>query len=274
MTAEPRPSRSVAPGRAHRVLDIETDAGPARAYVIDPADTVDPVDARANAEPTHGESPNAETTSVPPTIAEPGANEAIGTLVLGHGAGKGTKTPDLWGLLDLADDGWRVVLVDQPWVLAGRKIATPPKTLDAGWRAVVTHLRDAGEITGRFVQGGRSAGARVACRTAVELGADAAVALAFPLTPPGKADDPSKWRTTEAQAVLDAGVQLLVVQGATDTFGGPDAIRAALPGADVAAVAGPHWFSKDPRDVFDAVRAWLGADTRRHAAATGNLDGE
>lgn len=256
MTAEHRPSRSVAPQRAHRVLDIETDAGPARAYVIDPAD---PVDAHAAAESADVEPPRRETTRVAPAIAEPGATEAIGTLVLGHGAGKGTNTPDLWGLLDLADDGWRVVLVDQPWVLAGRKIATPPKTLDEGWRAVVSHLREAGEITGRFVQGGRSAGARVACRTAVETGADAVVALAFPLAPPGKADDPSKWRTDEAQAVLDAVVPLLVVQGATDTFGGPDAIRAALPGADVAAVAGPHGFSKQPQDVVDAVRRWLAA---------------
>mgnify|MGYP002651495357 CR=1 FL=1 len=183
----------------------------------------------------------------------------VACRLLQHGAGKGTNTPDLWGLLDLADDGWRVVLVDQPWVLAGRKIATPPKTLDEGWRAVVSHLREAGDITGRFVQGGRSAGARVACRTAVETGADSVVALAFPLAPPGKADDPSKWRTDEAQAVLDAVVPLLVVQGATDTFGGPDAIRAALPGADVAAVAGPHGFSKQPQDVVDAVRRWLAA---------------
>lgn len=254
MTAEPRPSRSVAPERAHRVLDIETDAGPARAYVIDP------VGGRANTEVKNSESSstesaNAETAAVTTT----GKHQPVGTLVLGHGAGKGTNTPDLWGLLDLADDGWRVVLVDQPWVLAGRKIATPPKTLDEGWRAVVSHLREAGEITGRFVQGGRSAGARVACRTAVETGADAVVALAFPLTPPGKADDPSKWRTDEAQAVFDAVVPLLVVQGATDTFGGPDAIRAALPGADVAAVAGPHGFSKQPQDVVDAVRRWLAA---------------
>ncbi|MCT1603798.1 hypothetical protein FA951_10515 [Dermacoccus nishinomiyaensis] len=259
MTAEPRPSRSVAPERAHRVLDIETDAGPARAYVIDP------VGGRANTEVKNSESSstesadpdtaNAETAAVTTT----GKHQPVGTLVLGHGAGKGTNTPDLWGLLDLADDGWRVVLVDQPWVLAGRKIATPPKTLDEGWRAVVSHLREAGEITGRFVQGGRSAGARVACRTAVETGADAVVALAFPLTPPGKADDPSKWRTDEAQAVLDAVVPLLVVQGATDTFGDPDAIRAALPGADVAAVAGPHGFSKQPQDVVDAVRRWLAA---------------
>lgn len=259
MTAEPRPSRSVAPERAHRVLDIETDAGPARAYVIDP------VGGPANTETVNSESSSAETSSTESANAETaavataGKQQPVGTVVLGHGAGKGTNTPDLWGLLDLTDDGWRVVLVDQPWVLAGRKIATPPKTLDVGWRAVVAHLRDAGEITGRFVQGGRSAGARVACRTAVELGVDAVTALAFPLIPPGKAGDPATWRTSEAQAVLDAGIPLLAVQGATDTFGGPDAIRAALPDAEVAAVKGPHGFSKDPQDVVDAVRRWLAA---------------
>lgn len=215
---------SVPPTRAHRTFDVETPRGQARVYVVDPSD--------------QPESPG-------------------GTLVLGHGAGKGTNTPDLDGLTALADAGWRVVLVDQPWVVAGRKVATPPATLDQAWIPVIKHLRRSGEIAGRFVQGGRSAGARVACRTASVCGADAVVALAFPLTPPGKADQPEKWRTSEARLVLDAGIPLLVVQGATDTFGGPDAVRAALPGADVAAVKGPHGFSKNPVDVVDAVRGWL-----------------
>lgn len=225
-----RPSRSVPPERPHRVLDIETDEGPARAFVVDPFAADDEADA---------------------------ASEPVGTLVLGHGAGKGTNTPDLHALLALADDGWRVILVDQPWVLAGRKIATPPKTLDAGWRDVIARLCVDGEIVGRFVQGGRSAGARVACRTADDLKVDAVVALAFPLMPPGKLDDPTTWRTAEAQAVVDAGIPLLVVQGERDTFGGPDAVSRAVPRADVAAVAGPHGFSKNPADVAVAVGEWL-----------------
>ena len=108
--------------------------------------------------------------------------------------------------VEAADDGWRVVLVDQPWVVAGRRLATPPKTLDEAWLAVIEHLRAAGEIEGRFVQGGRSAGARVACRTAAQCSADAAVALAFPLMPPGKLDVPEKWRTSEAQSLVEADI--------------------------------------------------------------------
>lgn len=212
---------SVPPTRAHRRLDVETLRGTARVYVVD-----------AN-------------------------GAADGTLVLGHGAGKGTNTPDLDGLTALADDGWRVVLVDQPWVVAGRRLATPPKALDEAWLAVIEHLRAAGEIEGRFVQGGRSAGARVACRMAAQCRADAVVALAFPLMPPGKLDVPEKWRTSEAQSLVEADIPLLVVQGATDTFGGPDAVRDAVPGAQVVGVKGPHGFSKNPTDVIDAVRGWL-----------------
>lgn len=205
------------------MLDVETSIGAARLYLVDPVET------------------------------------PLGTLVLGHGAGKGTNTPDLWGLLDLADGGWRVVLADQPWVLAGRRVAAPPKTLDLGWREIIAHLREHGEIVGRFVQGGRSAGARVACRTAEELGADAVVALAFPLMPPGRRDDPAKWRTHEARTVTEAAIALLVVQGVTDAFATPELIRAALPDAEVAPVAGPHGFTARPDDVVDAVRAWLAA---------------
>jgi len=111
----------------------------------------------------------------------------------------------------LPERGVSVVLVDQPWVVAGRKVAVAPPQLDIAWRAVVPALG----LEGPLLVGGRSAGARVACRTALDLGAVGAVALAFPLHPPGR---PEKSRLAE---LLGAGVPTLVVQGANDPFGEP-----------------------------------------------------
>lgn len=224
-------AQPIAPPTPHRVLDVETGEGSARCYVVDPGVDLSP-------------------------------GEAHGTLVLGHGAGKGTNTPDLHGLLALADDGWRVILVDQPWVVAGRRLAPRPPTLDRAWLDIIAALRDTDEIAGRFVQGGRSAGARVACRTAAELQPDAVIALAFPLKPPKSEDKPERWRTAEALAVLDASTPLLVVQGERDAFGGPHDVRALLPGAAIAPVAGGHGFSTHPDDVVAAVREWLTATGR------------
>jgi uncharacterized protein len=136
----------------------------------------------------------------------------MATLVLGHGAGGGTGTPDLLALARaLPDRGVTVVLVDQPWLVAGRKVASPPPQLDAAWRAVVRALG----VDGPLLVGGRSAGARVACRTALELGAAGCVALAFPLHPPGR---PERSRLPE---LVGTGVPTLVVQGGKDPFGGP-----------------------------------------------------
>jgi predicted alpha/beta-hydrolase family hydrolase len=104
-----------------------------------------------------------------------------------------------------------VVRVEQPWVVAGRKVAAPPPTLDRAWVAVL----DALALPGPVVVGGRSAGARVACRTALTVGAVGAVALAFPLHPPGR---PEASRLDELEA---AGVPVVVVQGERDAFGGP-----------------------------------------------------
>ncbi|MGN7142296.1 alpha/beta hydrolase family protein, partial [Streptomyces pseudogriseolus] len=108
--------------------------------------------------------------------------------------------------------GVTVALVEQPWRVAGKKVAPAPKTLDTGWRGVWPALTAPGLPV---ISGGRSAGARVACRTARELGARAVLALSFPLHPPGR---PEKSRARE---LLDAGVPTLVVQGGNDPFGKP-----------------------------------------------------
>ncbi|MFI0982950.1 alpha/beta family hydrolase [Streptomyces sp. NPDC021093] len=134
-------------------------------------------------------------------------------LALGHGAGGGIEARDLQAIAAaLPADGVSVALVEQPWRVAGKKVAPAPKTLDVGWRGVWPVLAKAGVPV---VAGGRSAGARVACRTARELGARAVLALSFPLHPPGK---PEKSRADE---LLGAGVPTLVVQGANDPFGRP-----------------------------------------------------
>ncbi|HEY0401514.1 MAG TPA: alpha/beta family hydrolase, partial [Blastococcus sp.] len=122
-----------------------------------------------------------------------------GTLVLGHGAGGGVESADLLEVTtEAAAAGWRVIRVEQPWRVAGRRVAPAPPRLDEGWRAVLAALRADGRLTGPLVLGGRSAGARVACRTAAEHEAAGVLALAFPLHPPGR---PEKSRAAELTAV-------------------------------------------------------------------------
>ncbi|NUH41154.1 hydrolase [Streptomyces samsunensis] len=135
-------------------------------------------------------------------------------LVASHGAGGGIEARDLRALAAaLPGRGVSVALVEQPWRVAGKKIAPAPSTLDTGWRAVWPALEKAGLP---IVAGGRSAGARVACRTARELGAKAVLALSFPLHPPGK---PERSRAGE---LLATGVPTLIVQGGRDPFGRPE----------------------------------------------------
>ncbi|MEU9398276.1 alpha/beta family hydrolase [Streptomyces sp. NPDC048242] len=142
------------------------------------------------------------------------AEDARFVLALSHGAGGGIEARDLQALARvLPQHGVTVVLVEQPWRVAGRKVAPAPKTLDAGWRGIWPALTGMGLPV---IAGGRSAGARVACRTATELGARAVLALSFPLHPPGK---PEKSRVDE---LLGAGVPTLVVQGGNDPFGRPE----------------------------------------------------
>jgi pimeloyl-ACP methyl ester carboxylesterase len=116
--------------------------------------------------------------------------------------------------------GYRVALVEQPWRVRGRKVAEPPAKLDAAWVDVLAQLSGT-----PLVVGGRSAGARVACRTAQQVGADAVLCLAFPLHPPGR---PERSRLSELEAV---DVPVLVVQGDRDAFGVPPG-ASLVPGAD------------------------------------------
>ena len=191
----------------------------------------------------------------PAAVHADGPATARGTLVLGHGAGGGAGSPDLLAVTAAAAAaGWRVLRVEQPWRVAGKRIAPAPPRLDVAWTAVLAALRAGGALTGPLVLGGRSAGARVACRTATAEGADGVLALAFPLHPPGR---PGRSRAGELAA---AGVPLAVVQGATDAFGRPAEVAAALDGvadATVTAVPGDHSLGKDPGAVAAAALDWL-----------------
>jgi predicted alpha/beta-hydrolase family hydrolase len=179
-----------------------------------------------------------------------------GALVLGHGAGGSSWSADLQALTSLTTDGWLVVLVEQPWRVAGRRVATPPAQLDVAWLAVMASLTSGrGALPRPLVVGGRSAGARVACRTAAAVGADAVLALSFPLIPPGR---PGRSRAAEALLVTGAGTRLAVIQGERDPFGSPQDVRSALgTAAEVVPVRGAHSFTKTPTDVLDAARNFL-----------------
>lgn len=135
------------------------------------------------------------------------------TLLLSHGAGNGIDTADLEALAThLPRQGVSVVRLEQPWKVAGRKIATPPATLDDGLRAAADFLR----VRTPMIVGGRSAGARSAARSAKALGAVGCLALAFPLHPPGR---PERSRLDELRG---AGVPTLVIQGENDSMGRPE----------------------------------------------------
>ena len=178
-----------------------------------------------------------------------------GTLVLGGGAGGSVTSPDLAAVGSAAAGaGWRVLRVEQPWRVAGKRIAPPPAQLDVAWRAVLDALREDASLAGPLVLGGRSAGARVACRSAGEQGAAGVLALAFPLHPPSR---PERSRAGELTAV---GVPVLVVQGERDPFGGPAEVVAALgarAGAEVRAVPGDHALTRDLDAVTRTVLPWL-----------------
>ena len=156
------------------------------------------------------------------------ARKARLVLAVSHGAGGGIEARDLQALAAvLPAHGVSVALVEQPWRVAGKKVAPAPKTLDVGWRGIWPAVAKPGLPV---ISGGRSAGARVACRTATELGAAAVLALGFPLHPPGR---PEKSR---AEELLGAGVPTLVVQGGNDPFGKP----AEFPKGDYELVEVPY----------------------------------
>jgi predicted alpha/beta-hydrolase family hydrolase len=193
------------------VLDIDTPHGPARAHVTK-------------------------------------VRGAGGAVVLGHGAGGGVGAPDLVLAVEVAQAAkLSVALVEQPYRVAGRRSPAPAPQLDAAWVAVVEHLK-AKPLKGvPLVCGGRSSGARVACRTAADTGAVAILCLAFPLHPPGR---PAATRLDELDAV---SVPVLVVQGASDPFGMPP----PGPSRTVVTVAGNHSLRSDRDAIRTAVGDWL-----------------
>jgi predicted alpha/beta-hydrolase family hydrolase len=180
------------------------------------------------------------------------ADTPVAALVLGHGAGGSVAAPDLVAVTAIARRARvSVALVEQPYRVAGRRSAAPARQLDAAWTAVLEHL-SAGPLAGLdHIAGGRSSGARVACRTAAVTGAIAVLCLAFPLHPPRRKPDAElKTRLPELDAVT---VPTLVVQGDRDPFGMPP----PAPGRAVAAVPGDHRLVKDLDAVGAAVGAWL-----------------
>jgi predicted alpha/beta-hydrolase family hydrolase len=197
---------------SERVQEIETPSGPARAH-----------------------------------LTQPRIRPPRGLLVLGHGAGGGVDAPDQLAVTAaLSSAGWSVARVEQPYRVKGHRAPEAAPRLDAAWIAVVRALR--ARRRGPIVVGGRSSGARVACRTASEVGAAAVVALAFPLHPPGK---PEKSRLDELVAVT---MPTLVVQGDRDAFGTAGELPA---GPTVVSVRGDHSLRQAPADVAAAVSDWL-----------------
>jgi hypothetical protein len=175
-------------------------------------------------------------------------DEPRAALVLGHGAGGGVSAPDLVIATEVARaEGISVALVEQPYRVAGRRSPAPAAQLDAAWLAVVERLGSR-ELAGLpLIAGGRSLGARVACRTVQETGAVAVLCLAFPVHPPGR---PEKSRLAELDAVR---VPVLVVQGESDPFGMPTDRR----GRTVVRVRGDHSLRADRDAIEAAIRPWF-----------------
>jgi hypothetical protein len=164
-------------------------------------------------------------------------------LVLGHGIGGGVSAPDLVAIAEaLPSEGVEVLLVEQPWRVRGQKVGGPPAALDAAWIAVLADIRSRGLGVRRLVVGGRSSGARVACRTVPEVHPDAVLALAFPLHPARRLGvSPAASRIGELVAAAEQ-VPTIVVQGARDSMGAPDEIASGLAEAGVVArvIPVPH----------------------------------
>jgi len=172
------------------------------------------------------------------------SRSASAAIVLGHGAGGGIDSPDLKGAAGAAREaGLTVALVEQPYRVAGRRAPAPAAQLDAAWVSVVSQLPFEGLA---LIAGGRSSGARVACRTAADVGASAVLCLAFPVHPPGR---PEKSRLDELDAVE---VPTLVVQGERDPFGLPP----PGPLRTVVTVAGTHSL-RSSGTIAAAVSDWL-----------------
>jgi hypothetical protein len=175
----------------------------------------------------------------------PFEGDARAVLVLGHGAGGGVDAPDLRAATRAAEaERVRVVLVEQPYRVAGRRSPAPAAHLDAAWVAVLDELPRQGLP---LIAGGRSSGARVACRTASATGAAGVLCLAFPLHPPGRAD------VSRVDELKQVTVPVLVVQGRTDPFGMPRSSG----NRKVVRVPGDHSLKAGLTEVERAVAVWL-----------------
>ncbi|MCZ3389189.1 MAG: hypothetical protein LH645_08730 [Actinomycetia bacterium] len=198
-------------------------------------------------------------------VDEP-VGRTVANLAIGHGAGGGVESADLVVVAKaMAAAGFRVGRFEQPWRLAGRRVAGPPRQLDAAW---CDALPDFASAQRPLIVGGRSAGARVACRTAVAAGASGVLALAFSLQPPGR---PGGSRFAEIPAL-----PVLVVQGDRDAFGGPNYVVQSgagssglsvlpIPGADHAlnvVKSGPITLAEAHEIITIGVRRWALAVVR------------
>ena len=179
--------------------------------------------------------------------------------MLGHSAGGGVEAPDLRAVsAALSATGWTVARVEQPYRVAGKRAPVPAPRLDQAFSAVVVSLRLTVPVD-RLIVGGRSSGARVACRTAAALAADAVLALAFPLHPPAR---PERSRVEE---LTGAGVPVLVVQGERDPFGTPSEFPSD---ATVVAVPGDHSLARAASGLGELVATWAAGIARGNATLT------
>jgi predicted alpha/beta-hydrolase family hydrolase len=169
-------------------------------------------------------------------------------LLLGHGARGATNAPDLIATTRAATAaGVHVALVTQPYRVAGRRAPAQARQLDEAWLTVAGFLAD-GVLAGLpLIFGGRSSGARVACRTAAPGGAVAVLCLAFPVHPPGR---PDCSRMSELDGVE---VPVLVVQGERDPFGCPEPAA----GREVVVLPGDHSLTAQPQALTQTVADWL-----------------
>jgi len=202
---------------------------------------------------------------------DPHGHSARGTVLLGHGAGGGVDAADLAALTALSGHGWVVVLLEQPWRVAGRRIAVAPPRLDEATEQMLTAVPGLIEAPHPWVLGGRSAGARVACRLRVH--AQGLCLLAFPLTPPSRGTRAPTPRTAELVAPVRDRIPTLVLQGRRDRFGGPEDVERALDAAlaqeeasgrrpealRVRGYPGDHGPSRDLAAVVSEVGAFLDA---------------
>ena len=178
-------------------------------------------------------------------------------LVLGHGAGGGVGAPDLQTAVRAATGlGLAAALVEQPYRVAGRRSPAPAPALDEAWAAVIGHLRAGVLAAMPVITGGRSSGARVACRTATATAATAVLCLAFPLLPPARAGS-ARVPVTRLPELEAVRVPVLIVQGSRDRFGMPPAGGQRT----VVTVTGDHGLKTDQGALHNAIEHWLTAQT-------------